>query len=865
MSCVPLDLFGKYRLGERIARGGMAEIYHAHVIGAGGFAREIVVKRILPDLVEDEEFREMFQDEANLASRLDHPNIVQIFDFDHVDDSFYIAMEYVRGADFSKLIRSAAERRDRVPKDVVVLVLSDILLGLRHAHELKDDEGHPLNLVHRDISPANVLLSYNGAVKLADFGIAKAATSLVHTSAGVLKGKYPYMSPEQAAGKPIDRRSDLFSVGIVMYQALVGRRPFRGKDTAELLDAVMNGRYAPPRSLVPSLPRSLAHIIDRALSVDADERYQNADEFLQGLRGALDEAPPREILEKCLRKYVPEKPRTLSVNRPRMEVAPTLKAPSVRSSADVDSLGETAVDVSASEVTQPSLLVGSVRKPRKTWLIAAIIVVLVAIVAGSGLVVSGVLPGGGDQGGGAETPSTDSSTQTFTVLARRSTDQENALRQNGLDSALERRGLKLRLLRFNQYDELFERLNNTQIDLASVPLAVAKTLAQRNLIVPVEQVAGERLTAVQSRFAPAALEVAAVDTALGSDLTFVPEYLEVHVLAYRVSKVEFARRRWTEFRAEIDAALGAINGRGLPEGYELETEPQQWDDFDVFVLGWTWAHADHEQTRPAPRIALRSSNYWPSVEGIIERALRHGQTQPTWVQGQPLLDVMTWLALHRQHGLQRPEVWAEVPAQRANGTSVTSMFGRGEVYMARVNQFRCSELRERLGQFQPGFELDDIAFAPLPAGVSPTLNEAGQPERAIGNDGLVNAWLWAIPRSARNSSTSLDIALDLVSADNQTFFATHNCWIPTNTAVDTSETGGIEPYCRRAIAPGLDRLSRTLRVAYPPDGERLNLTVNQFERLWTDLFFHRGYRTPDGEGVSVDQISQLVGRYAPGG
>jgi hypothetical protein len=225
---------------------------------------------------------------------------------------------------------------------------------------------------------------------------------------------------------------------------------------------------------------------------------------------------------------------------------------------------------------------------------------------------------------------------------------------------------------------------------------------------------------------------------------------------------------------------------------------------------------------------------------------------------------MTWLSLHREHDLQRPEVWAEAPAQRANGTSITRMFGRGELYLARMNQFRCAELRQWIEQYQPGFGLDDVAFAPLPAGVSVSLDESGRPERTAGHDGLVNAWFWAIPRTAASPETSLDVARELVDVPNQTYIATANCWIPTNTGVDTSEEGGIEPYCRRTIAPGLERLTRPVRVAYPPDGDRLNNTVTQFDRLWTDLFFARGYRPDGGEGISVERINTIIERHVPG-
>ncbi len=273
----------------------MAEIYHGHTLGAAGFAREIVVKRILPDLVEDPEFLAMFREEADLASKLDHPNIVQVFDFEQEGDSFYIVMEYVKGGDLSKLIRSAAEQRQRLPAPVAVFAVSEVLEGLRYAHELKDEDGRPLNLVHRDISPANILLSFAGAVKLADFGIAKAATSMVHTSAGILKGKYPYMAPEQAAGKAVDKRTDLFSMGIVLYQSLLGRRPFRGRDSAELLDAVINSDYQSPKSILPSIDQRLVNIISKALQVAPKTATRTPASFFKISEGLSTHLPAGRI------------------------------------------------------------------------------------------------------------------------------------------------------------------------------------------------------------------------------------------------------------------------------------------------------------------------------------------------------------------------------------------------------------------------------------------------------------------------------------------------------------------------------------------------------------------------------------------
>lgn len=873
------DLFGKYRLGDRIARGGMAEIYHGHVLGAGGFAREIVVKRILPDLVEDAEFLSMFHEEANLASSIDHPNIVQIFDFDQEGDSFYIVMEYVRGADLSKLIRAAAERKERLPPEVAVFVVSEVLEGLRYAHDMKDEDGRPLGLVHRDISPANILLSYAGAVKLADFGIAKAATSMVHTSAGILKGKYPYMAPEQAAGRALDRRTDLFAVGIVLYQSLLGRRPFRGRDSAELLESVTNGVYDPPQKILPTLDQRLVDIITRALLVRPEDRYQDADEFLQDLRQSLDRPPARDDLEKCLRDLIPEQARTVSGVRQSVEVAPTLRAPVAgggtggrvsglsrvsvdRADASVDGVIPRAEGLDSLEMaTQRSIAPRAFRR-RKAAIVAGVAgAVAVAMVLLAVLYLAGLLPSGSHDRAPA-TPATPP-LKTFTVLARRSPDQELELKQHGLDAALKARSLELRLESFDEYSDLFKVLDTMQVDLASVPLATARELAQQDLIVPVGRVAGERLGSIRSRFSGAALGVASLETRVGSNLGFLPDYLEVHVLAYRVSKVELARQRWAGFREDIEAALRQLNERGLPADYDLEANPEQWDEFDIFVLGWTWAHTD-EGAPPGPRMSLRSASYWPSVEGFLEHVVLQGQDQAVWIRSQPMLDTLTWLALHREYGLERQEVWETAPDSRANGTTIANDLSSGEVYLARVNQFRASEIQDRIRERPPGFAIEDIAFAPQAAGASVELSDEGLPVRHGRHDGLVNAWLWAIPSRAANRQVSLEVALELTDVPAQAHFASRNCWIPTNTAVDVeSESGGVSDFCRRAIAPGQERLLRPLRFVYPPRGDELAATVTQFERLWTDLFARRGYRPEGGEGIDLERIRTIYERHVP--
>ena len=209
--------FGKYHLLERLAVGGMAELFLAKSFGAAGFERLLVIKKILPHMSEDEEFITMFIDEARIASTLSHSNIIQINELGKEGTDYYIAMEYVMGKDLSRVGEKMTQRKSTIPIPLAVLVTSRICEGLEYAHRKKDSTGKSLNIIHRDISPGNVLISYDGDVKLIDFGIAKAQNRMGRTTAGTLKGKFGYMSPEQVRGMPLDHRSDIFSVGILLY------------------------------------------------------------------------------------------------------------------------------------------------------------------------------------------------------------------------------------------------------------------------------------------------------------------------------------------------------------------------------------------------------------------------------------------------------------------------------------------------------------------------------------------------------------------------------------------------------------------------------------------------------------------------
>jgi eukaryotic-like serine/threonine-protein kinase len=268
--------FGKYYLLERINTGGMAEVFRAKAFGVEGFERLVAVKRILSNIAEDKEFIRMFIEEAKLAVQLNHANIAQIFDLGVVDGSYYIALEHVHGRDLRAMFDRCRQIGDPMPVSQACFVVMKVCEGLDYAHNKRDQAGRELHLVHRDVSPQNVLVSFEGEVKLIDFGIAKAAGKGSKTQAGILKGKFGYMSPEQVRGIPVDRRSDVFSCGIVLYELLTGERLFVGESDFSTLEKVRNVEILPPSTYNRRIPDELERICLKALAKDPEERYQNA-------------------------------------------------------------------------------------------------------------------------------------------------------------------------------------------------------------------------------------------------------------------------------------------------------------------------------------------------------------------------------------------------------------------------------------------------------------------------------------------------------------------------------------------------------------------------------------------------------------
>ena len=275
--------FGKYYLLERVNVGGMAEVYKAKAFGEEGFERILAVKKILASIAEDEAFINMFIDEAKITGRLNHPNICQVFDLGIADGSHFIAMEYIGGKDLKTIFERSRRLGERVSIPKICFEIMKINEGLSHAHEKKDVKGNPLEIVHRDISPQNVLISYEGEVKIIDFGIAKASGKTSQTQVGILKGKFSYMSPEQVRGLHVDNRSDIFSLGILMYELLTLERLFLGESDFDTLEKIRKVEMSPPSLYNPHIPQELEKICLKALAKSPEERFQSCAEFAEAL------------------------------------------------------------------------------------------------------------------------------------------------------------------------------------------------------------------------------------------------------------------------------------------------------------------------------------------------------------------------------------------------------------------------------------------------------------------------------------------------------------------------------------------------------------------------------------------------------
>jgi serine/threonine protein kinase len=281
---------GKYEILKRLATGGMAEIFLARVSGLPGFQKMVVIKRILPQLATKSDFIEMFLDEARIAATLQHPNVVQMYDVGVVDGNYFIAMEYLHGEDVRSIMKTLFKREEKLPLEHALNIMIGVCSGLHYAHEKVGFDGKPLNIIHRDVTPQNIIVTYEGGVKLLDFGIAKASNRFGETRFGTLKGKVPYMSPEQCRGEQLDRRSDIFSLGIMLYELTLGKRLYQGASDFEILKQIVEGRITPPHELDPAYNAALEKIVMKALEKDRSQRFQTARELQAELETLVRES-----------------------------------------------------------------------------------------------------------------------------------------------------------------------------------------------------------------------------------------------------------------------------------------------------------------------------------------------------------------------------------------------------------------------------------------------------------------------------------------------------------------------------------------------------------------------------------------------
>ncbi len=303
------ERLGRYRLVRKLATGGMAEVFLAVATGPEGFEKVVVVKRVLHHLSEDPRFVEMFLDEARLAARLEHPNIVQIFDLGEVGGRYFIAMEYLRGLPVSHLLRRTRARGQEFPHPLAALVVSRAASALHYAHRLRGPDGRPLGIVHRDISPDNLFVTREGVVKVLDFGIAKAVTNRHETTAGTIKGKFAYMSPEQVRGQRLDARSDVFSLGVVLYELTTSVRPFEGTSDILTVSAILNDPPPRPMDIFPGYDPALEAICLKCLAKDPDQRWASAGELAAALSPFVGTSAAEEALASMVESLATDEER----------------------------------------------------------------------------------------------------------------------------------------------------------------------------------------------------------------------------------------------------------------------------------------------------------------------------------------------------------------------------------------------------------------------------------------------------------------------------------------------------------------------------------------------------------------------------
>jgi len=325
---LPGQELGRYELLMPIAKGGMAMVWAARLKGTRGFQKLVAIKTMLPAMIDEPSFEKMFLDEASLASQVRHPHVVEILDLGEQDRILYLVMEWVDGEPLNVIMHYAA-KKGGIPQAIAVAIMLQALRGLHAAHELRDDTGALVGLVHRDVTPQNVLVSYDGVVKIVDFGVAKATSRLsAETEAGQLKGKIAYMSPEQLKGEPIDRRTDIFAVGILLYMLTTGTHPFKGDEQAETVQNITSDKPArAPHRLVHGYNPALETVVMQAIAKEPAKRFASANDMFKALRGVVQAATDDEVAEFIKSLMADRLEKRRNAIRAALEIADTQKGP----------------------------------------------------------------------------------------------------------------------------------------------------------------------------------------------------------------------------------------------------------------------------------------------------------------------------------------------------------------------------------------------------------------------------------------------------------------------------------------------------------------------------------------------------------
>ncbi|MCP4601360.1 MAG: serine/threonine protein kinase [Proteobacteria bacterium] len=295
----------KYRIIRKIDSGGMAEVFLGEAESIEGFKKRVAIKRVLPHLVENQKFLAMFLDEARLSLRFNHGNVVNTFDIGRSGNTYFVVMEYVDGTNLKRVMEVLRENNQRLPVELAVFIVAEACRGLAYAHDFHDQNGNPLEIVHRDVSPPNILLSKQGEIKIVDFGLAKATSQLETTDPGVVKGKFAYLSPEAAYAKIVDRRADLFACGIILFETLTGQRLFLGENDINTIELVRQASVPSISSINPDVPPNLEKIARKALAKKPEDRYQSCNELAEALVGFLFEHG-RKVTSFDLQRVVEE-------------------------------------------------------------------------------------------------------------------------------------------------------------------------------------------------------------------------------------------------------------------------------------------------------------------------------------------------------------------------------------------------------------------------------------------------------------------------------------------------------------------------------------------------------------------------------